>query len=203
MNLARGRQVLPCIMFNYYDSWRTDEFDCPDCKWHGTGVSLAQGELTGDYFELLCPTCGECVTVVMNPTIEESRANMDKLSDVDRKQVELIAKLQADFEHQKLRESTPLPAINASSFVLHWDFLYARLDSETLIKYDDAIIFREPVIYEGYERFIEVAKLLRARYGSALRDLIPTQQSWTYLYGDRLSAPRIIEEARKEIFAPS
>jgi len=55
-------------MPNYYDNWRTDEYDCPACKWHGPGSALSQGELTGDYFELLCPTCGEYVTLVMNPT---------------------------------------------------------------------------------------------------------------------------------------
>jgi len=159
-------------MPNYYDNWRTDEYDCPACKWHGPGSALSQGELTGDYFELLCPTCGEYVTLVMNPTLEESRANWDKLSEDERKQVEVIERLQANFTDRKLREATQLPDIDSPSFILHWDFVHAGFDSETLIKHGETIIFREPVIYEGYERFIEVAKILRARYGPALRDLL-------------------------------
>ncbi len=67
----------------------------------------------------------------------------------------------------------------------------------------DTIIFREPVIYEGYERFVEVARILRGRYGAALRDLVPTERSETYLYGDRLSAPQTVAEARRKIFSPA
>jgi len=80
--------------------------------------------------------------------------------------------LQANFTDRKLREATQLPDIDSPSFILHWDFVHAGFDSETLIKHGETIIFREPVIYEGYERFIEVAKILRARYGPALRDLL-------------------------------
>ena len=73
--------------------------------------------------------------------------------------------------------------------------------SETLIKYGDTIIFREPVVFEGYERFIEVAQVLRSRYGAALHDLVPTDRSSTYLYGDCLSSPRTVDEARERIFS--
>jgi hypothetical protein len=71
---------------------------------------------------------------------------------------------------------------------------------ETLIKHGKTVILREPAIYEGYERFIEVAKILRAHYGSALRDLVPTESSKTYLYGDNLSSLEIVSEARQKIF---
>ena len=117
------------------------------------------------------------------PTVSESRANWDKLSDVERKQVELIESLQAKFADGKLSEASQLPEIESPSFILHWDFVHAGFDSETLIKHGDTIIFREVVIFEGYERFIEVAEILRARYGTALHDLVPTDRSLTYLYG--------------------
>lgn len=188
-------------MHNYYDNWRTDDFDCPSCKWHGTGSALSQGELAGDFFELLCPACGEYVTLVMLPTIEESRANWDKLSDVERKEVEVIENLRANFADRKLSDASQLPEIESPSFTLHWDFVHAGLDSETLIKHGDTIIFREPVIFEGYKRFIEVAKILRARYGAALHDLVPTDGSLIYLYGDVLRSPGIVEKARKRIFS--
>jgi hypothetical protein len=55
-------------------------------------------------------------------------------------------------------------------------------------------------LWEGYERFIEVAEILRKRYGTALRDLIPTPASELYLYGDELSSPRLIAQTRKRIF---
>lgn len=141
------------------------------------------------------------MTLVMLPTVEESRANWDKLSDVERKEVEVIENLQAKFADGKLSEASQLPEIASPSFVLHWDFVHAGFDSETLIKHGDTIIFREPVIFEGYERFIEVAEILRARYGAALHDLVPTDPSLTYLYGDSLSSPGTVAKARKRIFS--
>ncbi len=186
---------------NYYDNWRTDQYDCQSCKWRGTGGELSQGELAQTYFELLCPVCEEYVTLVMLPTLEESRANWDRLPEDERKHVEAIERRQTNFMARKLSEKSQLPDIETPSFVLHWDFVKTGVDCETLIKHGDTIIFREPAFYEGYERFIEVAEILRARYGSALRDLIPTVNSGTYLDGDRLSASNIVDDARKRIFS--
>jgi hypothetical protein len=186
---------------NYYDNWRTDQYDCESCKWRGTGEALSQGELSSDYFELLCPECDEYVTLIMLPTLEESRANWDRLPENERKHVEAIERFQADVAAHKLTEESQLPDIEAPSFILHWDFIYAEPHCETLIKHGDTIIFREPAFYEGYERFIQVAEILRARYGSALRDLIPMNDDSTYLYGDSLSAWNTVDEARKRIFS--
>ncbi len=186
---------------NYYDNWRTDQYDCEPCKWSGTGGELSQGEILSSYFELLCPQCEELVTLVMLPTVEESRTNWDRLSEDERKHVEAIERFRADFAARKLTEESQLPDIEAPSFHLHWDFLYAEPHSETLIKHGDTIIFREPAFYEGYKRFIQVAEILRARYGSALRDLIPMNDDSTYLYGDSLSASNTVDEARKRIFS--
>ena len=140
------------------------------------------------------------MTFVMLPTVSESPANSDKLSDVDRKQVELIESSQTEIAGEKLSDASQLPDIESPSFILHWDFVDAGLDSETLIKYGDTIIFREPGVFEGYERFIEVAQVLRSRYGPALHDLVPTDRSSTYLYGDCLSSPHTVDEARGRIF---
>jgi hypothetical protein len=119
----------------------------------------------------------------------------------ERKQVEDHERFQRDFDNRKLREPSQLPDIHSPSFILHWDFVDSGFESETLIKHGDTIIFREPAIYEGYERFIEIARILRARYGSALCDLVPTGCSETYLYGDRLSSPEIVAQARRQIFS--
>lgn len=188
-------------MSNYYDNWQADQYDCQSCKWHGTGGELTQGELSRDFFELLCPVCEEYVTLVMLPTVEESRANWEKLSQDEREQVEAVERHRANFVARKLSEKSQLPDIETPSFVLHWDFVEAGFGFDTLIKHGDTMIFSEPAFWEGYERFIQVAEILRARYGSALRDLIPTEASSTYLYGDRLSSPNTVSEARKRIFS--
>lgn len=187
-------------MRKYYDNWREEEFDCPKCKWHGPGSALVLGDYTWESAERLCPVCEECITVVLHPTIEESRANWDKVSEWDRKNIERAEARQVEFARRKLREPSQLPEIADPSFVLHWDFSDDGSRRETLIKRGDNVIFSEPALYEGYERFVEVAELLCSRYGAALRDLIPTKVSELYLYGDASDSDRTVAAARERIF---
>jgi hypothetical protein len=187
-------------MRTYYDNWREEEFDCPNCKWHGPGSALVLGDYKWESAERLCPVCEELITVVLHPTIEESRANWDKVSEWDRKNIEAAEARQADFERRKLREPSQLPDIPEPSFVFHWDFADDGSRRETLIKHGDNVIFTEPAFYEGYERFIEVAQILRGRYGAALRDLIPTKASELYLYGDKSGSSATVAAAIEKIF---
>lgn len=157
-------------MRKYYSSWRTEQFDCPACKWRGAGSALVLGDYSLDSAERLCPVCEECITVVLHPTIEESRANWDKVYRLDREQIERAEAFHAEFEHRKLREPAQLPDIAEPSFILYWDFADDGSRRETLIKHRDNVIFAEPALWEGYERFIEVAEILWRRYGAAVRD---------------------------------
>ena len=188
-------------MRNYYDNWQNEDFDCPKCKWHGPGSALVLGDYNWESAERLCPVCEELITVVLHPTIEESRANWDKVSEWDRRNIEAAEAHRAEFERRKLREPAQLPDITGASFVLHWDFAEDGSRKETLIKHGDNIIFAEPALWEGYERFIDVAQILRERYGAALRDLVLTKRSELYLYGDRSSAAAAVAEARQKIFS--
>jgi hypothetical protein len=109
-------------MPNYYDNWREQEFDCPACKWHGPGSALVLGDYNWECAERLCPACEECITVVLHPTIEEARANWDKVSEWDCKNIEAAEVFRADFARRKLRDPTQLPDINEPSFALTWRF---------------------------------------------------------------------------------
>jgi hypothetical protein len=188
-------------MRKYYDNWREEEFDCHKCKWHGPGSALVLGDYNWESAERLCPLCDELITVVLHPTIEESRANWDKVSEWDRENIEAAEARQADFERRKLREPSQLPDIHERSFTLHWDFIDDGSRRETLIKHRDSVIFSEPALYEGYERFVEVAEILRTRYGTTLRDLIPTAPSELYLYGDYSGSTQVVAAARERIFS--
>jgi hypothetical protein len=190
--------------FNYYDDWKSAVLECSKCGWKGT---FEQGsvEYNDELMDSSCPRCdwlaAPMLAIVSYPTTEEFRANWGRLSDEEMRHVEAIERFHANFDARKLRDPSQLPNIESRSFVLHWDFFVAEPDRETLIKHGETVIFREPAIYEGYERFIEIAKILRARYGSALCDLIPTESSELYLYGERLSSPQTIAEVRKKMFS--
>jgi hypothetical protein len=188
------------LHWNYYDSWRAAEVDCPDCKWHGHGEALFLGEPFQDLFELDCPKCGKTIAIVGWPTLEESRANWSKLSESQRKEVEERERFLAEVERRELRKPSQLPDIDARSFTLEWDFQDRGNTHDTLIKLGERVIFAETALFEGYRRFVEVAGILRARYGGAIHDLVPTERSLLYLYGDDLGAAKSIDDARKRIF---
>ena len=40
-------------------------------------------------------------------------------------------------------------------------------------------------------------EVIRRGYGKRLVDLIPTEKSWTYLWGDRLSSPTFTDGVRR------
>jgi hypothetical protein len=52
------------------------------------------------------------MTIVLHPTIAECRANWDKVSEWDRKQIEAAEARHAEFERRKLREPSQLPDIH-------------------------------------------------------------------------------------------
>ena len=189
--------------YNYYDDWKTDVLKCPKCGWKGT---FQEGcvEHHSALIDCSCPKCDDLkspmLAIVNYPTTEESRANWEKLSEEEKKTLEMVERLQAKFKERKLTASSTLPKIEEPSFVLHWDLHSSDSESETRIKHGEDTIFSEPAVYEGYDRFIEVAKILRNYYGAALIDLVPTASSQLYLYGDRMSSPGIVEEAKRKIF---
>jgi hypothetical protein len=199
-------------MISYFSNWKADAFTCPACGWAGVGGDLQVGEASNDLFELMCPQCDAYVTFVMNPTLEEYRANWDKVSELDKAMVERVEAFRREFGERKLdreRAKRQLPAIAGKAFTLAWDFEseddrtkpgLSGARRETVIRLDGAAIFREPAMYEGYERFIEVAEILREAYGERVLDLVPTRASEVYLYGDKLSSPAIVAAARKRIF---
>jgi hypothetical protein len=179
-------------------TYKGEHFRCKHCGWNGMGGELVFGEEFDQLVELNCPACQTKVSFVMYPTLAESRANWERLSDSEKAQVEQIENAQARFNALCLKSPEQLPQIDGLFFPLVWDF--DGDDDMTLLRFGDAVIFSEPAVYEGYERFEEVTRILKARYGNALQDVVPSPASETYLYGDSLTASERVEKFRLEIF---
>ena len=179
-----------------YYTYKKHHCHCKKCMWQGLGSELRQGELFGELFELDCPSCSETVTFVPYPTIDESRANWNLLSERERAQVERIEEHQTKFDAMSLKTTEQLPGIAAPAFSLIWDYV----DNMTVLRLGETVIFSEPALYEGYERFEEVALILKERYGTALIDLVPSQASWFYLYGDAISSSSRLQKFRRVTF---
>lgn len=99
-----------------------------------------------------------------------------------------------------------LPEIAAAEFILTWDLEIVGSGSEErrhwIIRHGEQVIYREQARSEDYHRFEFLAPLLRQKYGSRVRDLVPVDSADVAysLYGDFLGAVRRVEAARKRIF---
>jgi len=189
--------------FGYYDNWKDEILECSKCAWTGT-FEEGMVEEHDQLMDSMCPNCGvlpgQILAIVSYPTIAESRANWDKLSEAEKDQVELIEARDADFEARKLTSPDQLPDIEEDNLVFVWDFEYAEdgVDAEnTIIKHEGKVIWREPAFYECYERFEQIAHILKTKYQHRLQDVVPAEGCETYLYGDRLTASSRIREFRK------
>lgn len=99
-----------------------------------------------------------------------------------------------------------LPEIATPEFTLIWDLEIIGSGAEErrhwIIRHGDQVIHRELARSEDYHRFELLARLLRQKYGSRIRDLVPVDSSDVayYLYGDFLGAVNRVEAARKRNF---
>ena len=189
--------------FNYFDDYKTPELECPKCHWKGT---FQQGfvEYYSQLMDSTCPNCkvleGPILAIVSYPTLAEARDNSDRPGIRDWvQQIESRTKL---FEEQKLRTPEQLPEITADSFTLVWDFACEAHgdNARTLIKHEDVIIFSEPGRWEGYERYEEVAEILKLKYGHRIKDLLPTLESEYYLCGDDGKSYDFVDRVRLRLF---
>ena len=188
----------------YYDDWRERWWQCGDCGWQGLGSELKTGEMFRELMEMECPGCDERLLIVSYPTLAESRANWSRLSEGERAEVEAIELFNRRFESSSLRAASQLPELAGDELVLDWDFAGTdpqtagggQASPETVIRHGHLEVWREPALWEGYERFVEVLGMLRERYGARLKDLVPTAASELFLYGDRLASPSLVRKAR-------
>ncbi len=189
--------------FGYYDDWKTDILTCPKCGWSGT---FEQGDVEyhSELMDSSCPVCqwpdAPMLAIVSYPTIEEDEAHFDKLSDKEKATLAERKRFIAEANKTSLKSPDELPDLSASEIVLSWDF---REDEEgkkwTDICFGRQVLWSELAVYEGAERFEEVIGILKQKYGSRLLDVVPTDASIIYLYGDDLSAIPLIDHLRANL----
>ena len=183
---------------SYYDGWEETESVCSECKWQGK-LGDASHESFAELMEVNCPKCFTRLELVMFPTVEEAKSAAPKLSAAEQEFNRLIAEFRTRFESLKLRDANELPDIQDSTIVLVWDHFTPDRPHLVEIRHGPKVIWNEPPLYEGFERFEEVVEILREKYGARLYDVVPTKRSYVYLLGDSGSASISIEHCRKRL----
>ena len=185
---------------NDYYGWRNSTLTCGACGWSGLGKETSLSESFTDGAEYQCPRCAVDFGFVVFPTLAEA-ATDPRADPFDRDAARLAMSRHEQFERTKLKSPQQLPDLDPSPTTLAWDEVATEGQSaeSVVILHEDLEIWREQSFYENYERFGQVAALLKDKYGSTLVDLIPTKRSWMYLYGDRLSAPGFVDRVRENM----
>ena len=187
--------------YSHFDPWQKQPRQCPHCQWQGVAGECTVGESYHNLTGMDCPRCAEELFVLTATTIEEVLANWDRMTDAERQGYERFRRHHQEFAARALTAPEQLPDLEGDRLVLTWDFQSepGETNNETVIKHGDMIIWSEPAFYEGFERFGAVAQILRQRYGTRLHDLIPTDASKLYLYGDASLSGSSIALVRKEL----
>jgi hypothetical protein len=192
--------------YGYFDDWRRQPAECPECDWHG---ELDQtGTRAGDGWRV-CPECDTALAVVYEPSVDKARDNWDRLSEAQRAEIERIEQRLAtreehmlQFEAHMLQAPDQLPDIADDSFALLWDVANPVVGVlRTVILHGERVIWAETAHWTDHERFGQVAAILQDKYGARLEDLIPTRQAELFLYGDSLGAVHYVDAVRREMRA--
>ncbi len=198
--LGMGKQMAK--RFGYYDNWKSAILHCPRCGWKGT-FEEGSVEYHREWMDTSCPACdwlsAPILAIVSYPTHGESEANWDKLSQQEKDEVETHKRFLASWEESSLKSEAELPELEGSSLILTWDFEEHGSSSFVVIRHGEREIWREVALYEGFERFEEIVKILMEKYGTRLADVVPTPASEYYLYGDVMRAPDAVKAVRKSI----
>ena len=181
-------------IFNWFDSWKSERLDCPKCGWQGQ-IDMGSTNEFDELLDFCCPKCDTMLAIINYPTQDEVRENQDKLSAAEKASYAAQMEHDAEFSKNHLESPSQLPVIEADPLILVWDIEFdsggeTAGPSYTTIKHEGQVIWRELAYYECVDRFNEVVKILRQKYGDSLKALIPTGRSETYLYGDIISPSR-------------
>lgn len=152
-----------------------------------------------------CPACdtlsSPMLAIVTFPTIEETEQNWTKATEEEKQFVHARKRWLANWAVASLQSGDQLPEWVGPAAALAWDSVESDYGepSFTVIKHGDREIWREPICWEGYDRFREVVRILKQRYGKRLLDVVPTSASELYLFGDSITAHEYVEQVRRSL----
>ncbi|MBW7869678.1 MAG: hypothetical protein H3C39_01315 [Flavobacteriia bacterium] len=183
-------------LLEYY-KYQNQDFECGNCSWKGKGESLTVGDVFDSLFEVHCPECMNKIGNVLHPSFDEvlkygSNAEKLRLQNMMTK-FEII-------EASQLESVDELPNIDKDDVIIFRIKEENIEETDCLVIYADGIeIWRELSYFEYFDRYIEIAKILKQKYGSRMTDLV-TDEFVPRMYGDcSLSDIQRVKAFRKSL----
>lgn len=181
----------------YYKEWLRKEYACGGCPWNGTAEASVRGGLhRGIYLELYCPQCSGLLDIIILPEEKACAHAKEAMTEEQLKALQAAEEEERTYRKKCLASTEQLPDLPEGDLFLIWD----QDEGETVIRHGDTVIWKEPVAYEGFERYERIALLLKEKYGDRVKDLVPTDRSLLFLYGDYAPSLEYMAKLRRELF---
>ncbi len=186
------------------DPWREMLFRCENCGLESLGKDLDPGDLHQSFFTKECPDCAHNVVSISLPHVTEMLGDLGDLTPETREEVFAFAGQSTQWQREKLHRIEQLPEINLDHIVLVWDTDDEGQErsepyGQIIIRCGEREIYRGPSSWGHYAYVIDACKVLRRKYGNRLHDVIPTERTFSALWGDELRAPEIVEGMRERL----
>ena len=159
------------------ENWRTRKdtvYECTACRWNG-GPAEVEVIVSEDKTDIHCPDCG---TRLGNLFCRDYTKTDEFVSLVETCQTKMneITATQSDRAEgrTKLRQANQLVEIEGSDLIFVWDCEDGEFGRDTVIRYGNTVIWREPCHYDCFARFRSIAGMLENKYGDRLVELAPT-----------------------------
>jgi hypothetical protein len=138
-----------------------------------------------------CPKCQRRMGEVLFPNLKDTEeAAAQGNTEAQLRLPESLRELRHEetrilrFEQQKISSVDQIPELAGDNLDFIWEF--AEIDGEfyQIILMGNVEIWRELAFFENIDRFNEVKKLLRRKYGPRFKALTPSRESLEWLCGD-------------------
>ena len=182
-------------MSQYYQ-YKNQSYRCNKCGWEGLGSEADENDEINSFLALCCPKCYKNIDCISYPTIEESlEYGSDEEKAHAHKKQEFIDHVMA----YRLKSSDQLPDIETDKIIisLREDESEAGDDSHIVLYWNSKELWREIRTYEYYDRYLELGKILKEKYGERLIDF--EVECSTYLGGDCSFSFDKVREFRKSL----
>ena len=185
-------------MTGYYQ-YKSTIFECDKCLWKGKGKQLTVGEPFNELFEVHCPNCSNNLGHINYPTFDEV---LEFGSEKEKKQVREQITFHEGLKKSELKSVDQLPNIEKEGeIIFHLKEKKIKRKDHLVVYADNQEIWSELMFFEYYERYIEIAKILKQKYGSRMTDLL-IDDFVPWMYGDcTLSEIRKVKDFRKTLCA--
>ena len=183
-------------MSQYYKH-KTHNYSCKNCGWIGTGEQTETMEVHSDWMEIGCPKCYNLVGTLRFPTIDEilKYGTSEEKAQARKKQL-FVNRVMAS----RLKGCEQLPEIESSEIIISLREEAPAdegKDGFIVLYWGGDEIWREIRTYEYWDRYIELGKILKEKYGNRLKDF--EAEITTHLGGDYTPSIDAVRKFRESL----